>query len=172
MNIRLTPYVQVILPLLLHVVFFQYIPLAQGWWYLGFHLLGLLLIPLQRAAGWILMISAGMGLIVDVATFEGGLFMSSAVVMGLFIPMVNRLLAPREGYEISDQPTIASMGMRWFVARTWLLLSIHHVWLFTWEASRWDMLPMAWGKAMTSATLTTGAFVIALLLTQRKKKIR
>ena len=172
MNNRIMPYVQVLVPLLLQVAFFQYAKLFQGWWYIGFHLLGLLLIPLQRSSGWVLIISAFIGMLVDFATFEGGLFMSSALCMGLFIPLVNRILAPREGYEITDTPTIASMGMQWFVARTWLLLTLHHLWMFTWEASRWDLVWVAWGKALVSASLTTALFVLVMLLTQPRRKKR
>jgi hypothetical protein len=172
MNNRILPYIQVLVPLLLQVAFFQYATQFQGWWYIGFHLLGLLLIPLQRAAGWVLIISGFIGMVVDLATFEGGLFMSSALFMGLFVPLINRVLAPREGYEITDQPTMASMGMQWFVARTWLLLALHHLWMFTWEASRWDLVWIAWGKALTSATLTTALFVLVMLLIQSRRKQR
>ena len=98
--------------------------------------------------------------------------MSSAVLMGLFIPIVNRLLAPREGYEISDQPTISLMGSRWFLVRTFLLLFIHNTWMFSIEAGRWDLLLLAWGKATASTLLTTVIFALTLLLTQRKTRSR
>ena len=98
--------------------------------------------------------------------------MSSAVFMGLFIPIVNRLLAPREGYEITDQPTISYMGSRWFIARALLLLFIHNVWMFSIEAGRWDLLLLAWGKATTSAVFTAAVFALTLLLTQRKVRSR
>jgi hypothetical protein len=119
-----------------------------------------------------LIISAFIGGVVDFATFEGGLFMSSALSMGLFIPLINRIMAPREGYEITDSPTIASMGIQWFVIRTWLLLVLHHLWMFTWEASRWDLVWVAWGKALVSATLTTALFALVMLLTQPRRKQR
>ena len=172
MNTRLAPYLRVILPLILQVVFFQYVSVGVGWWYLGFHLLGILLLPLQRSGLSILLFSAVFGAAIDFTCHGGGLFMSSAVLMGLFIPIVNRLLAPREGYEVSDQPTISLMGSRWFLVRTFLLLFIHNTWMFSIEAGRWDLLLLAWGKATASTLLTTVIFALTLLLTQRKTRSR
>jgi len=62
--------------------------------------------------------------------------------------------------------------MQWIVVRTWLLLALHHLWMFTWEASRWDLVLIAWGKALTSATLTTALFVLVMLLVQSRRKQR
>ena len=52
---------------------------------------------------------------------------------------MNRLLAPREGYEVTDQPFISSMGVQWFAIRCLLLLTVHHLWMFGLEAGRWDL---------------------------------
>ena len=105
----------------------------------------------------LLVVAAGFGSIVDTATLEGGLFMSSAVLMALATPAVNRLLAPREGYEVTDQPTVSSMGVQWFAIRCLLLLTVHHLWMFGLEAGRWDLFPRAIGKALTSSTLSTSS---------------
>lgn len=172
MNTQLLTYGRVLLPLVLHVLFFQHAALAGGWWFLGFHLLGLLLIPLQASPLFLLITGAAFGAVVDAATLEGGLFMSSAVWMALALPAVNRLLAPREGYEITDQPTVASMGIQWFTIRTLLLLFAHHVWMFALEAGRWDLMGQAFGKALTSTLLTGAAFVLIMLLTQSRRRKR
>lgn len=172
MNAPLLTYGRVLLPLLLHVLFFQHATFAAGWWFFGFHLLGLLLIPLQASPLFLLIAGACFGAIVDAATLEGGLFMSSAVWMALAVPAVNRLLAPREGYEITDEPTVASMGVRWFAVRSLLLLFIHHTWMFVLEAGRWDLLGQAFGKVMTSTLFSTTAFLLVLLLTQSQRRKR
>lgn len=172
MNNRVLTYARVIIPLGLHVLFFQYATFAAGWWFIGLHLLGLLLMPLQSSPLLLLVVAAGFGSIVDAATFEGGLFMSSTVLMALATPAVNRLLAPREGYEITNEPTISSMGLQWFIIRCLLLLTIHHLWMFGLEAGRWDLIPLAIGKSLTSSVLSTGAFVLILLLTRRQRSAR
>lgn len=172
MNNQVLTYARVIIPLGLHVLFFQYAAFAAGWWFIGLHLLGLLLMPLQSSPLLLLVVAAGFGSIVDAATFEGGLFMSSAVLMALATPTINRLLAPREGYEITDQPTLSSMGVQWFAIRCLLLLTIHHLWMFGLEAGRWDLIPRAIAKALTSSFLSTGAFVLILLLTRRQRSAR
>lgn len=172
MNTQLLTYGRVLLPLVIHVLFFQYAALANGWWYVGFHLLGLLLLPLQASPLLLLVVAAAFGAAVDVASVEGGLFLSSAVCMALATPAVNRLLAPREGYEVTDQPTLASMGVQWFAVRAFLLLLVHHVWQFGLEAGRWDLLPRAMGKAVISSALTTAVFVLVMMLTQSQRRKR
>lgn len=172
MNIQLLTYARVLIPLVLHVLFFQYAAFASGWWFMGLHLLGLLLMPLQSSPLLLLVVAAGFGSIVDGATFEGGLFMSSAVLMALALPAVNRLLAPREGYEVTDQPTVSAMGIPWFTIRCLILLTIHHLWMFGLEAGRWDLIPRAIGKALTSSVLSTVLFLFILLLTRRQRSNR
>ncbi len=172
MNNQVLTYGRVLVPLVLHVLFFQYAAFAAGWWFVGLHLLGLMLMPLQSSPLLLLVVAAGFGSIVDTATLEGGLFMSSAVLMALATPAVNRLLAPREGYEVTDQPTVSSMGVQWFAIRCLLLLTVHHLWMFGLEAGRWDLIPRAIGKALISSTLSTGAFVLVLLLTRRQRSAR
>ena len=172
MNNQVLTYARVIIPLGVHVLFFQEAAFAGGWWFIGLHLLGLLLLPLQSSPLLLLLVAAGFGGIVDMATLEGGLFMSSAVLMALATPAINRLLAPREGYEITDEPTVSSMGVQWFSVRCLLLLTIHHLWMFGLEAGRWDLIPRAVGKALTSSIFTTGAFVLILLLTRRQRSAR
>lgn len=172
MNSQLLTYGRILLPLAIHVLFFQYAALANGWWFLGFHLLGLLLLPLQSSPLILLLVAAGFGAVVDMASVEGGLFMSSAVLMALATPSVNRLLAPREGYEVTDQPTVASMGIQWFAIRAFLLLLVHHLWQFGLEAGRWDLLLRATGKALISSALTTAVFVLVMMLTQSQRRKR
>ncbi|MBO75238.1 MAG: hypothetical protein CMD33_08195 [Flavobacteriales bacterium] len=172
MNDQMLTYGRVLIPLVIHVLFFQHAAFAAGWWFVGLHLLGLLLMPLQSSPLLLLVVAAGFGSTVDAVSFEGGLFMSSAVFMALAIPTVNRLLAPREGYEITDHPTVSSMGLQWFALRCLLLLSVHHLWMFGLEAGRWDLIPRAIGKAMVSSLLSTGAFVLILLLTRRQQTTR
>tara|TARA_B100001057_G_scaffold416978_1_gene435347 strand:+ start:528 stop:1046 length:519 start_codon:yes stop_codon:yes gene_type:complete len=172
MNKRLLSYVRVLVPLMLHVLFFQYATFASGWWFFGLHLLGLLLMPLQSPPIMLLLIAAAFGSVVDAANYEGGLFMSSCVFMALLMPAINRLLAPREGYEVTDQPTVSSMGAQWFTIRCLLLLSIHHLWMFGLEAGRYDLIPQAIGKALASSLLSTGAFLVILLLTRRNPNTR
>ena len=92
--------------------------------------------------------------------------------MGLSIPAVNRLFAPREGYEVNDIGTLNSLGFQWFTSRTILLLFIHHVWMFSLEAGRWGLMLEGWGKALTSALFGWGLFLAAQWLTQSNKRSR
>ena len=61
---------------------------------------GVVALAITVFAALALLVAAGFGGIVDMATLEGGLFMSSAVLMALATPAINRLLAPRKGMKL------------------------------------------------------------------------
>jgi hypothetical protein len=90
----------------------------------------------------------------------------------LVLPFINRLLAPREGYEVTDKPIIQSMGIQWFSIRTIAALLIHNLWMFSMEAGRWELVLVGWGKAITSSLICWFLFAITLQLVQSKGKRR
>lgn len=163
---------QLILTALLQVLFFQNLVLWSGWGIPLFHLLGLLLLPLNTRPIVLMMVSMLVGVGVDLFAYGGGIFASSAVTMAVCLPFINRLLAPREGYEVTDEPTIKSLGIQWFSVRTFAALLIHNLWMFSFEAGRWDLLLVGWGKAASSSALGLFVFVVTLLLVQAKGKKR
>jgi hypothetical protein len=163
---------QLLLTVSLQVLFFQNLTLWNGWGILAFHALGILLLPLNTRPVVLLVVSALVGASVDFFAYGGGLFTSSAITMATFLPFINRLLAPREGYEVTDEPTIKSMGIQWFSVRTFAALSIHNLWLFSLEAGRWSLMFTGWGKALTSSFLGLFLFAAVLQLVQAKRKKR
>ena len=166
------PYIRLIAAWLLQVFCFQYLVLGNGGYFPAFHLYGLLLLPIALSPLAVLLISALVGFTLDLTTMGGGLYTSSALMMGLSIPAVNRLFSPREGYEVNDIGTLKSFGFQWFTSRTILLLFIHHLWMFSMEAGRWGLMLEGWGKALTSALFGWGLFLAAQWLTQSNKRSR
>jgi hypothetical protein len=166
------PYIAVFLTGLIQVLFFQYWEWGQGWLTPNFHLLGMLLLPLLASPTLIMLVCALSGLIIDYLAMGGGIFTSSSLIVGLVLPGFNRLLAPREGYEPTDAPTVTSLGVRWFVSRTFMVVLSHNVWLFAMEASRWSLLGIGWAKSLTSTLFSTVLFVAALQLVQSRKSKR
>lgn len=172
MNPALLIPLQLLLTCALQVLFFQNMALWEGYGILTFHTLGILLLPLNTRPIILMFVSATVGAVVDLFAFGGGLFTSSAVAMGLFLPFINRLLAPREGYEVTDEPSIKSMGIQWFSIRTIAALLIHNLWMFSLEAGRWNLILSGWGKAVTSTLLCWLLFAVVLQLVQAKGKKR
>ena len=172
MNLALLIALQLLLTCALQVLFFQNMTFWDGWGIVIFHVLGILLLPLNTRPIVLMIISGIIGATVDFFAFGGGIFTSSAVAMALVLPFINRLLAPREGYEVTDKPIIQSMGIQWFSIRTIAALLIHNLWMFSMEAGRWELVLVGWGKAITSSLICWFLFAITLQLVQSKGKRR
>jgi hypothetical protein len=168
----LAPYLTLSIAWVLQVVCFQYLVLGNGWFLPTFHLYGLLLLPLTWSPLAILLICGLTGALLDMATLGGGVFTSSALLLGLCIPGVNRLLVPREGYEAMEQGSLQLHGFQWFSTRALLLVVAHNLWMFTVEAGRWGLMLEGWGKAITSALFTWALFLMASYITQSKRRQR
>lgn len=54
----------------------------------------------------------------------------------LVATFVQKLLSPREGYDIVQRPTIQKMGLQWYLTYAGLLTFIHHFVLFFAETLR------------------------------------
>lgn len=169
-NIR--PYGRLLLALGLQVFCFQYLVIGNGWGYPTFHLYGLLLLPLVMRKIPLMIIAFGTGLIADMATTSAGLHTASALVMAAMLPLINRLFAPREGYDVLDHGQLHQHGFRWFASRTFAAVWIHNIWLFLLEAGRFNLSGIALGKATTSALLTTAIFIAVQALQFSKRSRR
>ena len=168
----LTPYLTLLVAWILQVFCFQYLVLGNGWLLPTFHLYGLILLPLTLSPLALLLICGLTGALLDFTTMGGGVFTSSALLLGGCIPAVNRILIPREGYETMEQGTLQSHGFQWFSSRALLLLLAHNLWMFSLEAGRWGLMVEGWGKALTSAFFTWGLFLMASYISQSKRRKR
>lgn len=166
------PYIAVLLATMVQVLFFQYWEWGQGWLTPNFHVLGMLMLPLLGSPSGIMVICALTGLVIDYFAMGGGIFTSSALMVGLVLPSINRLFSPREGYEPTDTPTISSLGIQWFVSRTFVIVLAHNAWLFAIEAGRLHLLGIGWAKGLTSSVFSTLLFAATLQLVQRRKSKR
>lgn len=142
-----------------------------GWISPAFHLYGLLLLPLSWSPLALLLAGGMTGVLLDLATAQAGVWTSSGLLFGALLPVVNRLLSPREGYETDSTPTWKDQGLGWFIARTLLLLIAHDLWRFGLEAGRWGLRWQLAPMALTSA-LSTGLLILLInrLLTQNSMR--
>jgi hypothetical protein len=102
------------------------------------YIFGILMLPFETPRWLILFISFTIGLIMDYFTGPMGLHTCACVALGYFMPLVQKLFSPREGYEVSQRPTIQSMGLTWYVTVAGICTLIHHAWLFIFEVFRFS----------------------------------
>lgn len=144
----------------------------DGWVCPSIHLLGLLLLPLSLSSTALMLIGGVTGLALDMMTAGGGLWTSSGLVLGALVGPVNRLLSPREGYEIDSRPAAQDQGWGWFVIRTLLLVLAHDLWRFGLEAGRWGIRWQTMPMAITSALATSTLIVLIHMLFSGNRRTR
>ena len=105
----------------------------------------------------------GLGLGLDLALGTYGHHMVAGTVLGGFLPSLHRLLAPREGYEVTQRPTLGprhQLGPGFHLPRR-LVFHLTLAVVDTWHA---HLLPAALLPAVTSAGWTTVCCLLLHLL--------
>ena len=74
------------------------------------------------------------GIIIDLFMNTGGMHAAATVCMAFFRPFILNSIAPRDGYEIDEKPSISKLGLSWFLSYSSILVLIHHLTLFYLES--------------------------------------
>jgi len=94
----------------------------------------ILLLPLRTPKTLVIFLSFVIGISVDFLYDTLGVHASAAVFTGFVRSLVLRMLEPRGAYNMSYSPTIARMGLGWFVQYAAILLFAHVFFYFSVEA--------------------------------------
>lgn len=125
------------------------------------YVLFILLLPFNTSRPLVLLVAFVYGLCIDLFYDTQGMHASACVFMGLARGFVLKLLAPREGYDESNKPTLAYMGAAWFTSYALSLIFLHHLLLFYLEAFSFYEFFRTFLRAICS-TIATFAFVYML----------
>jgi cell shape-determining protein MreD len=102
------------------------------------YIFGLLMLPFETPR-WLTMIIAFVtGLLMDFFSGPIGLHTSACVVLGYAQPIIQKILAPREGYDLTQKPTVQRMGLAWYLTYAGVLTLVHHSWFFFMEVFRFS----------------------------------
>ncbi len=124
------------------------------------YIIFILWMPFEMNKALVMLIAFVMGLAVDIFSNTPG--MHASVFLAFCRPYVLRLLAPRDGYEVTHSPGIQHMGFQWFFVYAALLTLLHHLFLFYVEVFRFEDFFRTLGRALLSTLLT----LLLILLTQ------
>ena len=67
-----------------------------------------------------------------------GIHAASCTMIGFLRYFILKLLSPREGYDVGLSPTIESMGSLWFITYAFIIIFIHHLFVFYLEIFRFN----------------------------------
>ena len=110
----------------------------------------ILMLPFQLNAILTMAVALLLGLSVDAFSDTFGLHASSAVLIGYLRPTLMKYIQPKDGYDKALLPSLHDMGIVWFVIYASLLLFIHHLWFFSIEILRFDLILLILGKTFFS----------------------
>lgn len=94
----------------------------------------IVLLPLRTPTTLVIFLSFLLGISVDFLYDTLGVHASAAVFTGYLRSLILRLLEPRGGYNMSYSPTIARMGLGWFVQYVAILMFAHIFFYYSVEA--------------------------------------
>jgi hypothetical protein len=78
------------------------------------------------------------GVLMDLFSGPVGLHTSACVFLGFMQTIVQNILSPREGYDVTQRPTVQRMGLAWYVTYAGMLTLAHHTWFFFMEVFRFS----------------------------------
>lgn len=130
----------------------------------------ILLLPFEINGGLLLLVSFLMGLFMDVFADTGGLHAAASTFMAFCRPGVLRLIAPRDGYDITSSPTVSSMGLNWFVMYALLLVFLHNFVCFFLEVFRMSEFFFTMSKIILTTFVTVLLLIALQLLTTKQLK--
>ena len=125
------------------------------------YILFILLLPLETPAWLVMVLAFVLGATLDMFSDTGGIHAAASVFTAFARPGVLRLLAPRDGYESETRISAWSLGFKWFVTYTSILVLLHHLAYFFLEVFRFDEFFKTFAKAILNS-LVTVALVLAV----------
>jgi len=96
------------------------------------------MLPFETPRWLVMVIAFFVGVLMDLFSGPVGLHTSACVFLGFMQTIVQNILSPREGYDVTQRPTVQRMGLAWYVTYAGMLTLAHHTWFFFMEVFRFS----------------------------------
>jgi len=156
---------RVLFLVLLQALVVSRVQLFDGLIFPWVYIFSILMLPFETPRWFVLLVSFLVGLIMDYFSGPIGLHTSACVFLGYLQPIVQKILAPREGYDLTQRPTVQRMGLAWYVTYAGVLTLAHHSWFFFMEVFRfsdflYQVLHILLSTFATLVLMTIGQYLI------------
>jgi rod shape-determining protein MreD len=119
-------------------------------------------LPFETPSWLVLVLGFFLGIAVDSFSSTMGMHASATIVMAFSRAFLLKMLAPRGGYEFNSKPNIQTMGLTWYLLYAFILVLIHHLFLFFVESFKITQFFYTFGRAIASTVFT----LVLILLVQ------
>jgi hypothetical protein len=126
-------------------------------------------LPFQTPKWLVLLLSFVIGISVDLFSNTGGMHAAASVLLGFLRQPILKLISPRDGYELTQSPTIKQFGFSWFFSYAGILVFIHHTCLFYLEAFHLAAFFSTFLRVLLSSTFTLVLIFISQFFFSKSK---
>lgn len=154
-----THIIRLLLVFALQVFILNDVPVAHGVQFMIYPLF-IFLLPVEINIFYLMLIAFGFGSLIDIFSNTFGMHASALMAFAYFRPIIFKLFAPSDGYDILLETNLLQMGFGWFLRTFGILLLIHHFWFFMLEIFR--ITEIVYVLKMTGLSVI-GSFVLSVL---------
>ena len=126
------------------------------------YVLFVMLLPFDMPKWQLVITSFLLGMVVDIFSGTPGLNAAATVFMAFMRPFIIGITTRKSDIEEKTEPSVAEMGLKWFVVYAILLLILHNLFLFWLEAFSIKLLGIVLLEVLLS--VPSSLFVIILIL--------
>jgi hypothetical protein len=119
----------------------------------------ILSLPVNMPRWLELLLAFSMGLLIDLFSNTGGMHAFSLVLLAFARPVVLIFMAPKEGYDPGEIPSLYRQGLAWFAVYATLALFIHHLSFYVLE-----VFSLSYSSYILGRTLASVLFSFLLML--------
>jgi cell shape-determining protein MreD len=157
--------IRILFLILLQALVVSRVQLFDGLIFPWIYIFGILMLPFETPRWLLILFSFFIGLVMDYFSGPIGLHTSACVFLGFMQTIVQQLLAPREGYDLTQRPTVQRMGLAWYVTYAGVLTLAHHSWFFFMEVFRfadffYQVFHILLSSLATLVLMTIGQYLI------------
>jgi hypothetical protein len=137
------------------------------------YLLGILNLPITISHVPLILISFGLGLIVDIFYDTIGIHAASATLLSFLRPYWLKAISPTGGYDDSAKPNLPEMGIVWYMSYSLPLIFAFSLVFFT--ADQWGtegFFGVLYKSFLSSIFTVVLAIIVQLLFFKRRREIR
>jgi hypothetical protein len=135
------------------------------------YIIAIIMLPVEISIYMLLVLALILGVSVDALSDTFGLHTSSCLTIAYTRPMVLNLIKPRDGYDSNLMLSIHDMGKTWFLTYSFLIIIIHHLWFFTFEMLKFELIGTIILKTLISAIFSLMLIVLLQYLLFKPSKV-
>lgn len=151
------------------IVLFLFLIVIQGFFLNNFTLFGyinpylyvlvILILPVDMSKFFIILFSFILGLSIDTFSNTLGMHASACVFVAFMRPLILKVVHPRDGFDHGSRILINNMGLGWYLKYAFLMIIVHHSFLFFIEIFRFTDFFFTFSKVIMT-TLFSLVFII------------